>query len=575
MRSKSFLKNQRSKELNKRTQSNDSIDIIFNKNQNEKIIKNLQDHIVKQETNHENHIKEIRNEYQTEINELKDKLNYLKNPSLNENNSELIHEKHREQEKLIKAYQLENENLYSDLKILKEKYKLENKNFIEQINLLKFNHIEDKIKFKNLDNENKLLNKSTTQENTNDSSTEEKIKINQDTIKKLTENESKNYEIIVSKNKEIEILKKKLQQFEHDKPQSNHIIQINKLKNHIKEMESIINRLKQPIDSSNSSKLANMSIHFYEMKINELEDLIKAKDLNLERNNQLWEQKYNLLQQKINRKISKSSISSEFKSINYIEQLENDENKNIERKRKEIKTYDPNEFLDKESKNSNNLKTNNDQIELLKTKLNLAENELIKSNNQYTLEINQIKQIFETKMIDLIKKHKLETEKLLFVFTGETLKMDYLSSEILNDPIQTRILLRKSDKHNEMKQTIEKQKLIIEKFNENYNNLNFYRDKCIYLEEQNKILNEQIDEFKSNLDEPLNIQYKLLKNKIKKLEENMFKRDHDENIPLINNDSKLNELKIFYENQLEVKNREINKFRLEFDSMLQLLHSLK
>ena len=569
MRNKSFLKNQRSKELDKRTQSNDSIDTIYNKNQNEnKIIKNLQDQIVKQETNHENHIREIRNEYQNEINELKDKLNYLKNPSLNENNSELIHEKHREQEKLIKAYQLENENLYSDLKILKEKNKLENKNFIEQINLLKFNHLQDKIKFKNLDNENKLLNKSTTQENTNDSSTEEKIKINQDTIKKLTENESKNYEIILSKDKEIEILKKKLQQFEHDKPQSNHITQIKKLKNQIKEMESIINRLKQPIDSSNSSKLANMSIHFYETKINELEDLIKAKDLNLEKSNRLWEQKYNLLQQKT----SKSSISSEFKSINYIE---NDEDKNIERKRKEIKTYDPNEFLDIESKNSNNLKTNNDQIELLKTKLNLAENELIKSNNRYTLEINQIKKICETKMIDLIKKHKLETEKLLFIFTGETLKMDYLSSEIVNDPIQTRILLRKSDKHNEMKQTIEKQKLIIEKFNEHYNNLNFYRDKCIYLEEQNKILNEEIDEFKSNLDEPLNIQYKLLKNKLKKLEENMFKRDHDENIPLINNDSKLNELKIFYENQLEVKNREINKFRLEFDSMLQLLHSLK
>ncbi len=193
-----MLKNHRSKELDKRTQSNDSIDIIFNKNQNENenIIKNLQDQIVKQETNHENHIKEIRNEYQNEINELKDKLNYLKNPSLNENNSEMIHEKHREQEKLIKAYQLENENLYSDLKILKEKNKLENKNFIEQINLLKFNHLQDKIKFKNLDNENKLLNKSTTQEKTNDSSAEEKLKINQDTIKKFTENESKNYEII-------------------------------------------------------------------------------------------------------------------------------------------------------------------------------------------------------------------------------------------------------------------------------------------------------------------------------------------------------------------------------------------
>lgn len=566
-----MLKNHRSKELDKRTQSNDSIDIIFNKNQNENenIIKNLQDQIVKQETNHENHIKEIRNEYQNEINELKDKLNYLKNPSLNENNSEMIHEKHREQEKLIKAYQLENENLYSDLKILKEKNKLENKNFIEQINLLKFNHLQDKIKFKNLDNENKLLNKSTTQEKTNDSSAEEKLKINQDTIKKFTENESKNYEIIEM----IEILKKKLQQFENDKPHSNHIKQINKLKNHIKEMESIINRLKQTIDSSNSSKLANMSIHFYEMKINELEDLIKAKDLNLERNNQLWEQKYSLLQKKINRKIIKSS---EFQLINDIEKLENDENKNLECKRKEIKTYDPNEFLDKESKNSNNLKSYNDQIELLKTKLSLAENELIKSNNQHTLEINQIKKIFETKMIDLVEKHKIETEKLLFVFTGETLKMDHLSSEILNDPIQTRILSSKSDKHNQMKQTIEKQKLIIKKFNEHCNNLNFYRDKCIYLEEQNKILNEQIDEFKSKLDEPLNIQYKLLKNKIKKLEENMFKRDHDENVPyLFNNDSKLNELKIFYENQLDVKNREINKFRLEFDSMLQLLHSLQ
>ena len=41
-----------------------------------------------------------------------------------------------------------------------------------------------------------------------------------------------------------------------------------------------------------------------------------------------------------------------------------------------------------------------------------------------------------------------------------------------------------------------------------------------------------------------------------------------------NTDEKIMDLKRFYEQQLETKNKELNKFRLEFDAMLQLLHSL-
>ena len=87
---------------NKRTSSNNSSDINFNGNQNEIIIKSLKTQIVKRETDHENQIKEIRQNYEIELNELKDKLNKYNNQPVNENNYKLIQnsdEKYKEQEK--------------------------------------------------------------------------------------------------------------------------------------------------------------------------------------------------------------------------------------------------------------------------------------------------------------------------------------------------------------------------------------------------------------------------------------------------------------------------------------------
>ena len=79
--------------------------------------------------------------------------------------------------------------------------------------------------------------------------------------------------------------------------------------------------------------------------------------------------------------------------------------------------------------------------------------------------------------------------------------------------------------------------------------------------------------------------YEFLKEKIKRLENNISKREKDLNgvlktdkfndtISATGYNLKLNELKKFYDHQLELKNKELTKFRLEFDAMIQLLHSL-
>ena len=64
-----------------------------------------------------------------------------------ENNEkyELLERNNKEQEKLIKGYQLENERLYTEIKCLKDNLKLESKKLSEEIKMLKCDLIQEKM----------------------------------------------------------------------------------------------------------------------------------------------------------------------------------------------------------------------------------------------------------------------------------------------------------------------------------------------------------------------------------------------------------------------------------------------
>ena len=112
-------------------------------------------------------------ELRAEIEELKSQLNVKPDKSsefINEDKKEATKldpndlEKIKEQEKLIKGYQQENERLYSELKRLKERNKLETQNLNEQINNLKFELIQEKIR---ADNQSKSEEKPQLPASTN------------------------------------------------------------------------------------------------------------------------------------------------------------------------------------------------------------------------------------------------------------------------------------------------------------------------------------------------------------------------------------------------------------------------
>jgi len=463
--------------------------------------------------------------------------------------------------------------------------------------------------------------------------------------------------VIDSQKKEIKKLNDRLKLLESGKTPVDCLKQIKQLKNQLKEMDSALKRLRQPLTpGSNAADAVSMSIDFYEKKIQELENKLKEKDQNFDRQNRFWEQKFHLYEQvSVEKMRSKSPTSRhllpksptrdvldkkliEFESnySNKIENLENlvqnlrkiikefelrlqekqsemnrllnEKDAEIERLKsaapnsKKVKIYEHKEFIDQDQTEQPAIQSSNsdlaNELELIRSKLKTAEKKLKKSEYDQSLlesEIQKTKLICEKKLTDLIKKHKFELQKLLGVFIGSSNNnhAEYSDEESFSDPIQTRMLRNARDKHNEMRDTIEKQKLLLKKLNDRCTELTLYRDKCVFLEEENKKLIEQIDELKlevnainnSASDTPLLNHYEFLKEKIKRLEKNMAKREKDlssvilrQSGPILSHDDlnneKLMEMKRFYEQQLDLKNKELKKFRLEFDAMLQLLHSL-
>ena len=506
-----------------------------------------------------------------------------------------------EQEILIRGYQMENEKLYAEIKLLKDETRKVSNKHEEEKQQLKFDLIQEK-KLVHEKKEKNIVELKTHETNkfmpTIEQSKlknvdieyyEQQIrKLEQDLIRASSRSDSvaslnkellvkaehceraqrqieTDIKVIESKNKEIKSLSEKLRLLEIGKTAPDFLKDLRQAKNQLKEMDLVVKRLRRP-QANNSDSGVNISLDFYEKRIEKLEALLREKTSELDRVNCLFEQKSEPTTSScVNiRKVVKLEPTNEANQAR-IEQLEsvNSTLKNALRKVEfelvskgeenlklhaeienlnqhqllQSKPYEPNEFRNNFSTDSNLgdefWKSMYAEAESLKVKLANAQNELKLREKEFELKQIHVKHANEKSFNELIRKHKYETNKLIGLLVGDELlgvKNLYDDGEsLLDDPIRMRLILNSRTKHLNLTQTIEKQREIIRGLNEK---LDFFKSKS-----QGKTLSET----------------------------NVSVRDS----------ASLEDVVTQYETQLKIKNKEIERFRLELDNMLHLLRTLQ
>lgn len=125
------------------------------------------DDLVDRVESHNEYVKKLRLDYEDQLNDLREQVGHLTtevnsktkkleeklnlhnldaevpNPVSNQK-YELLEKNYKEQEKLIKGYQLENERLCTEIKQLKELQKTETKRLSEEVKTLKYDLIHEK-----------------------------------------------------------------------------------------------------------------------------------------------------------------------------------------------------------------------------------------------------------------------------------------------------------------------------------------------------------------------------------------------------------------------------------------------
>lgn len=499
-------------------------------------------------------------------------------------------------------------------------------------------------------------------------------------------------QIIDTKNKEIKRLQDKLKLLEMNKAAPDCLKELKRAKNQLKEMDLLVKRIKKPTSSGfgvisnkndlkqqqiDSNSVINLSLDYYETRIEQLEAQVKEKTHDLERFNRMWEQKYFLYKQLYeehakragspSRKFVHFDSSSLDKKVDHIERnyfakIEQLENLNqnlrdlleefelrVEEKQKEVdlvkqsyslemdklkkellvkeeifsrqkpasfdavhKQYEPSEFKDFDLPKSQMnfdadfLKNIYSEVESLKIKLANAQNELKLREKEHELKFSQFRHASDSKIKDLIQKHNYEVNKLVSLLGGgefdpsSAKQSEFMSSygteSILDDPVRMRLLINSRDKFLKLNQTIDKQKEVIIRQNERLNELKLFQDKCLHLNDVNAKLNEHISELRVELDNskrhhtPEMKEFEALNYKLKLIEQKQAKRELEIQSVLNNNSvslstgfvqssdasgESLSNVVRHYEAQLKLKNKEIEKFRLELDNMLSLLKSLQ
>ncbi len=242
-----------------------------------------------------------------------------------------------DQDKLIKGYQAENEKLYNELRLIKEIRNKETNKLEVEKNELKLNLIQEKL------NSNKLRRSAETntsfhqQKSARSKSPERKVilPVDAETETALLESQNRlNYmteknreleainknltqivdyyeknqqqieldlKIIDSKNKEIKSLNDKVKYLEQSRVAPDYLKEIKRLKNQLKEMDLVVKRLRRSPNKDQASNVIsqnqsiNLSLDYYEQRIESLEAMLKDKSYDVERLNRMWKQKFYML----------------------------------------------------------------------------------------------------------------------------------------------------------------------------------------------------------------------------------------------------------------------------------------
>jgi len=221
-------------------------------------------------------------------------------------------------------------------------------------------------------------------------------------------------------------------------------------------------------------------------------------------------------------------------------------------------------------------------------------------NSELEERLKRVSIACDEKLREQTRLHNYEIDKLVKVLMGSGVApgsgeyySDLAADSPLNDPVQMRLVLASRDRCQEMKRTIEKQKEMIEELSGQCGDLEVYKERSRRMEEVGLRLQEEVNRLNEELAEvreccagPELKSYEVLKGKIRKIEAGFVRRERElkklvekgrsgDEFGAGEVDLEMVEMRRFYEGQLESKNREIKKFKAEFDAMLQLLYSLK
>ena len=647
----------------------------------------------------------------------KDKINTL--GVVNKDAKELIAKLEKDlndQDKLIKGYQNENEIIYAELKLLKELRQKESSKFEGEKNQLKLNSIQEKLTnnklLRSANNEKPMTSVANGSKTPSEKNIVLPVAAETEAAQKERENRlnffvDKNHElesinknlteiinyyeknqrqieidvrIIEEKNGEIKRLNEKVKHLEQGRVAPDSMKEMKHLKNQLKEMDLVIKRLRKFSSSStattnlNAQNGVNLSIEYYEKRIEELEKKLKDKSYEVERLNRMWKQKFYMLNEYKNfgkmsdfekaadGYINKNEVEHDLER-NYVYRIktledlimklkkDNETLSKKSEKRVKIenirKSYDANDFREAEyeTKTKPATATENpallfdsgftrnvlEEVEETKILLSNAHKEIKINRHEYNIQINRIKNSYEKNIQELKEKHRYEVDKLIKLLMidkrnscsqieedsneSEFLKFNELQnlhrdtssnavnrmSSVLDDPAYMRLLLKASENFRDknVATLMEENRMLSEKLSE----LKMLRGNDKFLEDANFGLKKRVAELEFELckakQKPTSRDFDSVNEKVSTIEckyaqrereigelmnATMVRNNCDESSSSLNgrhlttNLSEENQTKrlvSFYENQLKIKNVEIEKFKCELNSMLRLLYTLQ
>lgn len=236
-----------------------------------------------------------------------------------------------------------------------------------------------------------------------------------------------------------------------------YVRELKRVRAQLKEMDLLVKRLRKTSDPNSG---ANLSLDYYEKRIESLESQLKERTLDLDRYRRLWEEKYFLMgeldsasdlaafemrladmengfRQRIGQLEAQNEDLKDAKlkiEVKYAEKqkelvdLKHDFDSYVKRaafNEARAKSYRPEAFFEdhKESTSSGvdfeYVKRVLEETEKAKIRMVNAENELRLRTREHEFELEKVKSAWQNRLAEANRKHKAEIDKLLNLFTGK------------------------------------------------------------------------------------------------------------------------------------------------------------